>query len=278
MTLSALSMQMKTLEQALGVALFDRSARPPRLTPVGRAVVDEAVLLLRHEEKLIEISQPRSDLTGRFRIGFITTAAVRLLPRFLLKTSRDAPRATFEIETGLSADLQNKVLTGQLDAAVITDADGLPDQLESCVLRREPLVFAAHRRLLEGGLAGLMSDAPFFHFMPDTGIGKLIAHAMMSHRRPENAETIVLDNLEATMECVAEGLGFTLLPVPDVSRYRTPDIGTLRAPTSLQRKLVLAAARDGPFARRFVTLLSMFGDIDVRGGIPAEHAARPTRG
>ena len=41
-TLSALSMQMKTLEAELGVGLFDRTVRPPRLTPMGRAVVVRA--------------------------------------------------------------------------------------------------------------------------------------------------------------------------------------------------------------------------------------------
>ena len=46
--------------------------------------------------------------------------------------------------------------------------------------------------------------------MPDTGIGKLIARAMQDHERPANAKTIVLDNVEAIMECVCVGLGFTL--------------------------------------------------------------------
>lgn len=258
MTLSALSMQMKALEAELGVALFDRTVRPPRLTPVGHSVVDEAIPLLRHEDNLLDMCRPGDELVGRFKLGFVTTAAVRVLPHVLKAAQTLAPRATFEVETGLSAGLQDKVLNGQIDMAVVTDADGLPGQLSTRLLRREPFVFAAHKGLLEDGLAGLLRNQTFFHFMPDTGIGKLIAHAMVDQARPHDANTIVLDNLEAIMECVAAGLGFTLLPVPDVDRYLTTDIEKLAAPSSLRRNLVLATLRNGTLARREAEIAALF--------------------
>lgn len=258
-TLSALSMQMKALEAELGVGLFDRTVRPPRLTPVGAAVVEEARGILAREDSLLELCRPSEALVGHFKLGFVTTAAVRMLPGFL-KTAQDAaPLARFSVETGLSAVLQEKVLTGQIDAAVVTDADGLPPQVSSSLLRREPFVFAAHENLMTDGLHGLMARHTFFHFMPDTGIGKLIARAMLHQRRPEGARSIVLDDLEAIMECVAAGLGFTLLPVPDVERYLTRNVQTLPAPDGLERKLVLAVLRDGALAPRAGALRALFG-------------------
>ncbi len=259
MTLSALSMQMKSLETELGVTLFDRTVRPPRLTPIGRSVVDAAVPLLHREDALLQLCQPGDRLVGQFHIGFITTAAVRLLPGFLQRAKRDAPDATFEFETGLSRDLQTKVKQGQLDAAILTDADGLPDGLVQSMLYAEPFVFAAHNSLLHEGLAGLLLNRPFFHFMPDTGIGKVIAQEMRGHPRPATAETIVLDNLEAIMECVSTGLGFTLLPAPDVDRYRADDVRTIPLPTAAHRKLVLATPRDGALARHTPALLALLG-------------------
>ena len=258
-TLSALSMQMKALEAELGVALFDRSHRPPRLTPVGASVVAEAGALLQREDALLELCRPSDTLVGHYKLGFVTTAAVRLLPEFLKTAQEMAALATFEVETGLSAVLQDKVLNGQVDAAVVTDADGLPAQLSSRLLRREPFVFAAHEALLERGLSGLMANHTFFHFMPDTGIGKLIARVMVDQARPAAAKSVVLDDLEAIMECVAAGLGFTLLPVPDVERYLTPSLKTLAAPEGLERKLVLAVARNGSLAAREAALAALFG-------------------
>ncbi|WP_084176820.1 LysR family transcriptional regulator [Labrenzia sp. DG1229] len=259
MTLSALSMQIKALETELGVDLFDRSVRPPRLTPIGRSIVNEAIPLLHCEESLLEICRPTNTLVGRFRVGFVTTAAVRLLPKFLKNAQSKAPHAAFEFETGLSKTLQTKVVNGQIDAAVVTDADGLPDALSGRIIREEPLVFAAHEDLLANGLEGLLMDHSFFHFMPDTGIGKLIAAEMATHDRPRSANTVMLDNLEAIMECVTAGLGFTLLPEPDVQRYRSGSVQTVPSPKHLRRKLVLATATDGTLAKRETALASLLG-------------------
>ena len=258
MTLSALSMQMKALESELGVDLFDRSVRPPRLTPMGRAIVEKAIPLLEREDSLLNVCRPTDTLVGHFRIGFVTTAAVRLLPGFLKGAKRHAPDATFSFETGLSRALQDKVVSGQLDAAVVTDADGVPDTLAEMPLSEEPFVFAAHQDLLAGGLPGLLARHPFLHFMPDTGIGKLIAAEMSRHPRDKGAETIVLDNLEAIMECVATGLGFTLLPEPDVERYRTKDVVAVHAPKSFRRKLVLVVMRNSTLASRSAALGTLF--------------------
>ncbi len=263
MTLSALSMQMKSLETELGVSLFDRSVRPPRLTPIGRTVTEHAIPLLQNEEKLLSVCKPSDTLTGHFRIGFITTAAVRLLPQFLAAARKAAPDATFEFETGLSKPLQDKVLNGQIDAAVVTDADGLPDALIGRLIREEPFVFAAHETLMQGGLNGLLKKHPFFHFMPDTGIGKLIASEMKEHDRPPKAATVVLDNLEAIMECVTNALGFTLLPEPDVDRYRSKHVRKVTSPQHSRRTLVLATLQNGTLAKHDAMLMQLLNGQSI---------------
>lgn len=254
MTLSALSMQMKALEAELGVQLFDRSVRPPRLTPVGRSVVDKAGAIVAREDALLELCAPGDDLIGKFRVGFVTSAAARLLPGFLKNTQRHLRHASFTFETGLSKTLQDRVLAGSLDAAVVTGTTGRPHALTELELRREPFVFAAHRKIASAGLNAMIAGHAFFHFMPQTGIGQLIADAMAPIDRPVGAPTVVLDNLEAIMGCVKAGLGFTLLPAPDVTRYADGDLTEFAGPADIHRALVLVT-RSGDFAGRRLDLL-----------------------
>jgi len=106
-------------------------------------------------------------------------------------------------------------------------------------LQDEPFVFAAHASIAAEGLNNIVAKQTFFHFMPQTGIGKLIAKAMSLVDRPSRTETVMLDNIEAIMGCVKNGLGYTLLPAPDVHRYANDEVVKFRAPNDAHRSLIL---------------------------------------
>lgn len=258
MTLPALSMQMKALETELDVALFDRSVRPPRLTPIGRSIVEKAMNLLGHEAELFELCASQDALVGKFRIGFVTSASARLLPDFLVNSRKNLPRAEFEFETGLSAVLQEKVRTGKLDAAVVTDAEVDPQGMTQLVLRDEPFVFATHSSIVAEGFDTIVSTQTFFHFMPETGIGKLIANTMSQIARPTRTETVMLDNIEAIMGCIKNGLGYTLLPAPDVHRYADDAVVEFRAPDDARRSLILVTQSENILTKRLSLLAAQF--------------------
>jgi DNA-binding transcriptional LysR family regulator len=269
MTLSAVSMQMKMLERDLDADLFDRSFRPPRLTPLGRTVAAKAAAMVEQEEELQAICRPGGDLRGRFRIGFVATASVRLLPRFLLRSREAAPAAAFDIETGLSEHLEQRLLGGRLDVAVVTASADPDPALDYLRLRREELVFAAPAGsgpLEPGRLAASM---PFLQFMPGTGIGKLIASHIAEQLPEPPGRTIVLDSIEAIVECVKAGVGFTLLPRPDVERYADDRIhsrSTGRQP--LARELVLATQKGSPSYR----LRQLFANLFPKEGTDPSRA------
>jgi len=244
MTLSAVSMQMKSLETELGVTLFDRSFRPPQLTPIGRSIANHATTLLDAEEKLVGVCNPGNHMAGHFRIGFVTTASVRLLPDFLKSAAKLAPRAKFSLETGLSEVLEAKVLSGQLDAAIVTASREFSPDLQYDVLYDEPLVFALPYEKKNLSFNTLVADTTFLQFMPSTGIGKLIANQILKIRTGGQGPTITLNNVETIVECVKKGIGFTLLPRPDIERYADASVHIMcPQKISLSRKLVLTTAR-----------------------------------
>ncbi|MFY9239914.1 MAG: LysR family transcriptional regulator [Roseovarius sp.] len=258
MTLSALSMQFKALEVELEVTLFDRSVRPPQLTAMGRLVVEKAVDIIQRENALLELCSQGEEPVGNFRIGFVTSASARLLPDFLVNSRRNLPRAEFEFETGLSVVLQEKVRTGILDAAVVTGEEVNPKGLAQLVLQEEPFVFAAHASIAAEGLDHIIENHTFFHFMPQTGIGKLVAKVISQINRPAETQTIMLDNIEAIMGCVRNGLGFTLLPAPDVYRYTNDEVIEFNTPEEIRRSLIFVTRSDNTLAKHLNLIDAQF--------------------
>lgn len=259
MTLSTVSMQMKVLEDELAIQLFDRSFRPPKLTPMGRKVAREAVEMLKAGERLFEACRPTDELTGDFRIGFVLTSSIRLLPGFLAKSRKEAPNATFHVETGLSDDLASRVVSGILDAAIVTGGN-LPRSIDTRILIREEMVYCLPSMASDWSIERCMSHMSFIHFMPHTGIGRLIAqHLEDEGFSPPNV--IVLDSVEAVAECVRAGVGFSILPEPDIRRNadKTVVLRSLRD-EPVMRELVLAYQKRGTLSAKVDVLAALFMD------------------
>lgn len=257
MTLSAVSMQMKALEEGLGVQLFDRSTRPPRLTPMGRKVAGKAEQVTDAWRELEAVCTSNDELAGDFRVGFIPTACVRILPGFLKTADERAPRARFEVVSGLSSELEEMVAHGRLDAAVVTGTgdEARPDRQ---ILFTEDIVFAVPSHHADADIDALINTLPFLQFNPNSGIGLLIAEHMRE-RFPALRETIVLDSVEAIRECLKAGIGFTALPEPDLDE--ASDLYQLKrgADAALRRTICLVFHREGFGGNRADLFVSLFG-------------------
>ncbi|PWJ13794.1 LysR family transcriptional regulator [Jannaschia seohaensis] len=254
MTLSAVSMQMKALEAQLDGALFDRSTRPPRLTPLGRRVAEAADEVLAAEDRLRALAGPEAPLAGRFRLGLVASASARLLPDFLQSVARDLPHTRFDLRTGLSEQLEGLVAEGALDAAVVTATGVALGGGRHTLLARDRLILA-----VPPGEAPL----PFLHFAPTTGIGRVIA-AELAHRPDlRDAPRIVLDHVETIVACLDAGVGRTVLPEIDLARARQPfDATALDA----MRSLVLVTRIGTPldaYAERLAALLGVRSAISA---------------
>ncbi|SFR42546.1 LysR family transcriptional regulator [Litoreibacter janthinus] len=247
MTLSALSMQMKALEADLGAELFDRSFRPPRLTPLGRRVAEQASEAIIAVHALRDLCNAGAGLSGSFQLGFIQSASARILPKFVTLARKREPQAVFRYSTNLSEALTEQVALGQLDAAIVTRVDGAAGGLHSDLIASEPMALAVPSDFAHIPPDQIVQHLPFVHFRPSTGIGKLIAASMDLGASPTHA-TLVLESIEACMECVKEGVGYTVLPTPDIRRYADGRVYIAQSsPAGLRRDLVMLT-RDDPQA------------------------------
>jgi DNA-binding transcriptional LysR family regulator len=135
---SAVSMQIKTLEEALGKPLFVRRSRSVTPTQDGEVLLSFArrMLALRDEAWAAVV---RPDVTGRVVIGVPDDYASSLLPTVLKKFSASYPKVEIQVVGLPSAALAPLVKDGTVDLACATRVKGLTGEF----IRFEPMVWAA---------------------------------------------------------------------------------------------------------------------------------------
>ncbi|MCL6283277.1 LysR substrate-binding domain-containing protein [Ruegeria sp. 2012CJ41-6] len=116
----ALSVQIKELEENLGVQLFERSARHVRLTGFGEEFALRVRDILRSVDELADMARAsQAELAGRLRIGVIPTVAPYLLPSLVGALSRSHPGLDLHIRETQTSKLMEEVSEGRLDTAIV---------------------------------------------------------------------------------------------------------------------------------------------------------------
>src|SRR5437016_5390399 len=122
-TQSAVSMQMKRLEERLDRPIFARDGRTSKLTEDGERLLDYARRIVRlNVEALAAFSE--AELSGRVRLGVPDDYADRYLPEIMARFSRAYPGAELTVVCEPSVDLIERIDANDLDLAIITHVQG----------------------------------------------------------------------------------------------------------------------------------------------------------
>lgn len=116
----ALSMQIKKIEEELGILIFDRSKKPVLTTEIGAQIIAQAREIIRQTRKINEIVDNQKDeIGGELRIGIIPTLSPYLLPLFVTKFMKKYPDVKLIIEELLSNDIVYKLNNDLIDLGVL---------------------------------------------------------------------------------------------------------------------------------------------------------------
>jgi DNA-binding transcriptional LysR family regulator len=137
-TQSAVSMQIRRLEQSVGKPLFERNSRQVRLTEKGELFLSFARRILQlNDDAISEIGQP--ELQGRVRLGIPDDYASYFLPKVMKHFGKLYPGIKLEVLCELSVNLLPKIRNREIDLALVTRQ---PNSSEGEFIRREKLVWA----------------------------------------------------------------------------------------------------------------------------------------
>ncbi len=141
-TQSAVSMQMKRLEERLGKPIFARDGRASKLTEDGDRLLDYARRIIKlNVEALAAFSD--KELSGRVRLGLPDDYADRYLPEIMARFSRAYPGVELTVLCQPSVDLVELIDGNELDLAIITDCGS---SRASRGFRRERLLWVTSNR------------------------------------------------------------------------------------------------------------------------------------
>lgn len=208
---AAISVQMRQLEDELGVALFDRGKRPVTLTAEGLRIADIAGEVLDKLEQIRQVADG-AVTTGSISIGFIPTSVHHLLPRVLEALRHEFPQLQVRVKSGLSGELAAAVIRRELDYALLTEPLVAMPELAIVPVAAEPFFVIGPAELAElGSDVELLHAMPYIAFNRRTWVGQHIA-ARLQQRGIHVNEAIEIDSLEAIENLVANGFGVSIVP------------------------------------------------------------------
>lgn len=131
-----LTLQVKKLEEQIGIALFDRSTKPLKPTSLGILFIVKARQILREIQQLKEmVNDQLSQVEGTYKVGIIPTLAPYLLPKFLGNFAQAFPNTRLEI-----SEMQSEQIIKGLKQDLI-DIGLLATPLEEQDIREIPLFY-----------------------------------------------------------------------------------------------------------------------------------------
>jgi len=213
LTPSAVSMQMKQLEQYFGQALFDRSGLQVRPMPLARQVIDamspglsQLAALRRRSAIAIE---------GVVRLGVIETMLPILLPGTVRLLQERYPGLDLRPVRGRSSGLTEAVKADKLDAAVVAQpGNGGQLGLSWHELESRELVLVAPPDAHGSNILALIHRYDWIRYDRETVAGSM-ATKWFKSAVPDKRSTLELDSVTAIMGMVSAGLGVSVIQLAE---------------------------------------------------------------
>lgn len=264
LTQPAVSLQVKLLEQRLGVKLIERVGRRAQPSPAGLDLLPHARRIIQACSIAEEAMTPfREGSVGRVRIGSGGTASIHLLPRAIAMAKTRMPDLEIIVRVGNIDEILRDLEANALDLAVVA----LPASGRS--LEVEP--FHEDELLAVAPKGSVMpKGGPDVEFMKTR---TLLLYEGGNTRRATNEwfETggthpepaMEFGSVEAIKELVAAGLGWSILPEMALRRERSDRLVTSPLKPRLVRQLGMVLRRDKHLTRGLREVMKALRDFQT---------------
>lgn len=247
---SAISLQMKKLEEMTGQKLFVRQGHSFQLSSHGQVLVDYARRILELNDRALHALNPQG-LSGSIRLGIPSEFATSVLPKVLGSFSRNHPQVSLEVECDLSKNLRQSIVKDRYDVIfTLTLLDKIQQiDIEQKFIRLDELVWVGARRFnLRAGKEVALIVAPDGCLYRQQALAWLEAKGI-----PWRIVYTIVD-ISGIQAALQEGIGITVLAktsVPEGLYIRSVG-GDADAMADVGMKLTTRDKDPAPVVRRLV--------------------------
>lgn len=258
---SAVSAQIRQLEQAYHTKLLDRSAKSVELTPSGQVLFDYAERLLRLRDESVQIVADRGNVVqGPIAFGANEATCLYLLPDILAEFQRRYPLVHISIYRNFSHKILQRLEEGSLDLGIVTLPLKSPnlkmhvinrDRLRFMVSSRNPLAQRSHVTLDEIAAAPLI--------FPKTGYTRQVHDKLFRPHRSRLRVAMELPSIGMIKTFVAADVGISIISESFArDQVKTGEVKLLNVEgVDLWRELALVYRRDRSLPRAVQALITM---------------------
>ncbi|WP_203523631.1 LysR family transcriptional regulator [Sodalis sp. RH15] len=215
LTQSAVSRRIQQLEVTLGGALFDRSSKPLKPTPLAHRIHARSWELLRNAEELFALANVESEPTGTLRLGVTHAIGDVVSLSLLTRLKTEFPALDVQLCSDWTAGLLQKIDAAQVDAAVVMFAAGVrpPAYLEVRSLATlHAVVIQSRKAPAFTGSATLAGLSGQNWILNAKGCGYRDAFVREMHSRGVDMRICVeSQSIDEQLRFIASGLGLGLI-------------------------------------------------------------------
>lgn len=212
---SALTVQIRLLEQELGTRLFDRIGRQVSLTAAGIHFHTHASRIAQEMQVALRTTNDTGELNGILRIGTIESLCFSRLPQVLTYFRSHHPKVRLQIITGSPEELIAKLEHGQLDLVYFLNRPLYQNNWMKVLEKQEDIVFVCSPSFPLAGKQGLylkdLLDSPFLLTEKDANYRYELDQYLASQGL-EILPFLEISNTEFIIRQVSAGMGISFLP------------------------------------------------------------------
>lgn len=215
LTQPAVTRRVQSLEAAIGVALLDRSSKPPTLTENGRRALAYGRKVLHAVDDLSSQVGASKGISGEFRLGIAPGFADTALGQPLDAVTRSFPDISLRIRSGWSGELLELLHADALDAvfALLTEPQLANKEVQLRSFPQDPVVIVAARRAPMPSSPGIVELGLHPWVLNPRGCGfRAALQRTLDRERGHLNLCAEVQGYDLQLSLVARGVGLGLIP------------------------------------------------------------------